>query len=44
MHSPATGKILADLILEGKTDLVDARVLAVERFAEGRLMHEPVVL
>jgi len=44
MHSPATGRMLADLILDGKTDLIDARVLALERFAESRLLREPVVL
>ena len=44
MHSPATGKILADLILKGETDLIDARLLNVERFAEGREIHETAVL
>ena len=45
MHSPATGKILADLILQGKTDVVDdASVLAFERFAKGELLHETAVL
>jgi sarcosine oxidase subunit beta len=44
MHSPATGKVLADLILDGASGLVDALVLALERFAEGRLLYEPVVL
>jgi sarcosine oxidase subunit beta len=45
MHSPATGKILADLILHGKTDVVDdASVLALERFARGELLHETAVL
>jgi sarcosine oxidase subunit beta len=44
MHSPATGKILADLILNGTSSLVDTRALSVERFAEGRLIEESVVL
>jgi sarcosine oxidase subunit beta len=44
MHSPATGKILADLILKGETDLIDARLLNFERFAEGRQIHETAVL
>jgi glycine/D-amino acid oxidase-like deaminating enzyme len=45
MHSPATGKILADLILQGKTDVVDdAGVLSFERFARGELLHETAVL
>jgi sarcosine oxidase subunit beta len=44
MHSPATGKILADLILNGASTLVDTRVLGIERFAEGRLIEETAVL
>jgi glycine/D-amino acid oxidase-like deaminating enzyme len=45
MHSPATGKILADLILQGETTVVDdASVLALERFAKGELLHETAVL
>jgi sarcosine oxidase, subunit beta len=45
MHSPATGKILADLILQGKTNVVDdVSVLSFERFARGELLHETAVL
>jgi sarcosine oxidase subunit beta len=44
MHSPATGKILSDLILTGKTDLIDATLLNCARFAEGRTIHETAVL
>jgi len=44
MHSPATGKILADLILHGHTNLIDARTLNFARFAEGRLIHESALL
>jgi len=44
MHAPATGKILSDLILTGKTDLIDATLLDLARFAEGRLIHETAVL
>jgi sarcosine oxidase subunit beta len=44
MHAPATGKILADLILTGKTDLIDASLLDLNRFAENRLIHETAVL
>jgi sarcosine oxidase subunit beta len=44
MHSPATGQILSDLILQGRSDLVDAELLGFDRFASGRLLHEPVVL
>jgi len=45
MHSPATGKILSDLILQGKTSVVDdVSVLNLERFARGELLHETAVL
>jgi sarcosine oxidase subunit beta len=45
MHSPATGKILADLILQGKTNVVDdVGVLSFERFARCELLHETAVL
>jgi sarcosine oxidase, subunit beta len=44
MHAPATGKILSDLILMGKTDLIDASSLSLSRFAEDRLIHETAVL
>jgi sarcosine oxidase subunit beta len=43
MHSPATGKILADLILTGHTDMIDAKLLDFNRFAEGRLIQETAV-
>jgi sarcosine oxidase subunit beta len=44
MHAPATGKILSDLILTGKTDLVDVSLLGFSRFAEGRMIEETAVL
>jgi sarcosine oxidase subunit beta len=45
MHAPATGKILADLIVAGKTEVVDdVSMLSVTRFAEGKLIHETAVL
>jgi sarcosine oxidase, subunit beta len=44
MHAPATGKILADLILTGRTDLVDSSMLTLSRFVEGRMMEETAVL
>ena len=44
MHAPATGKILSDLILSGRTDLIDASLLNYSRFAEGRMIHESAVL
>lgn len=44
MHAPATGKIVADLILCGRTELIDAELLSLGRFAEGRLIEETAVL
>ena len=44
MHSPATGKILSDLILTGRTELIDASLLNFSRFAEERTIHESAVL
>jgi sarcosine oxidase subunit beta len=44
MHAPATGRILSDLILSGKTDLIDASLLGFSRFAEGLTIHETAVL
>ncbi|HKD45992.1 MAG TPA: FAD-dependent oxidoreductase [Candidatus Angelobacter sp.] len=45
MHAPATGKIISDLILTGKTSVVDdVSVLGFERFARGALLHETAVL
>lgn len=44
MHSPATGRILADLILHGSTRVIDAEILSPARFAQGRLLHETAVL
>ena len=44
MHSPATGRIVSDLILRGETDIIDASVLSVRRFAEGRAIEETAVL
>src|SRR6266404_2469750 len=44
MHAPATGKILSDLILHGKTDLIDPSLLNLTRFSEGRMIEETAVL
>lgn len=45
MHAPATGKILGDLILHGKTSIVsDVSILGFERFAKGDLLHETALL
>jgi sarcosine oxidase subunit beta len=45
MHAPATGKILADLILHGKTHVVsNVETLSPARFARNELLHETAVL
>ncbi len=44
MHSPATGRILADLITHGNTEICDASLLNVDRFARGELLHETAIL
>lgn len=44
MHSPATGRILADLILRGRTDAFDITTLRPERFANGTFLQETAIL
>jgi len=44
MHSPASGRVAADLVLKGHSDLIDATQLGVERFKEGKLLEETAVL
>jgi sarcosine oxidase subunit beta len=44
MHSPASGRVASDLILNGHSDLIDATQLSVERFTEGRTLEETAVL
>ena len=44
MHSPATGRLVSELILYGKTRLLDIRPLGLERFAAGRLIEETSIL
>ena len=45
MHAPSTGRIISDLILRGKTDVVSqVETLSPARFAKGELLHETAVL
>jgi sarcosine oxidase subunit beta len=44
MHSPASGRIASELILDGESRFLDASALGVERFAGGRLLEETAVL
>ncbi len=44
MHSPATGRVMAELILNGHASLLDITPLGVERFTTGQLLHETALL
>jgi sarcosine oxidase subunit beta len=44
MHSPASGRVTADLILHGHSNLIDAAQLNIDRFATGQLLDETAVL
>lgn len=39
-HSPATGKLMSELIVDGAAKTIDISMLNFERFAEGRLIQE----
>jgi sarcosine oxidase subunit beta len=40
MHSPATGRALAEIVLDGAASFLDVSCLSYERFAKGALLHE----
>lgn len=40
MHSPATGRALSEIILEGESKFLDVSCLRIERFERGELLHE----
>lgn len=44
MHSPATGCVVAEWLLDGQPRTIDATPLRVTRFAEGRMIKETAVL
>lgn len=39
-HSPATGQVMSEIILDGASRTVDVSMLDLERFAENRLVRE----
>jgi sarcosine oxidase subunit beta len=41
-HSPAVGKVIAELITEGKAKTIDITPLSIERFKRGELIIEPM--
>jgi len=41
-HSPAVGKVISELIVDGKALTIDISSLSIERFEKGELMLEPM--
>jgi sarcosine oxidase subunit beta len=41
-HSPAVGKVISELILQGKVKTIDISSLSIERFERGELILEPM--
>jgi sarcosine oxidase subunit beta len=44
MHSPASGRMIAEMITEGASKTFDAAPLSPARFREGRIAHEMTLL
>ncbi len=40
MHSPATGRALSEIIMDGEASFLDVSCLALSRFESGELLHE----
>ncbi len=40
MHGPVSGVIMAEIILEGRSETIDVSMLDLQRFDEGRLIQE----
>jgi sarcosine oxidase, subunit beta len=40
MHSPASGRAMAEIILDGEASFLDVSCLSFERFAKGELLYE----
>jgi glycine/D-amino acid oxidase-like deaminating enzyme len=41
-HSPAVGKVISELIVDGETSTIDISSLAIDRFERGKPMLEPM--
>jgi sarcosine oxidase subunit beta len=41
-HSPAVGKVISELIVDGKATTIDISSLSIERFEKGESMLEPM--
>ena len=44
MQSPATGQVVAELVVDGAASLVDVSDLGADRFERGALLHEGTVI
>jgi sarcosine oxidase subunit beta len=44
MHSASAGRVVAEMIVKGRSESVDVSPLSLERFARGDLIHETMVL
>jgi sarcosine oxidase subunit beta len=40
MHSPATGRALSEIMLDGEASFLDVSCLSLARFSKGELLHE----
>jgi hypothetical protein len=40
MHSPAAGRGIAEILLDGKASFMDVSSLSLDRFAKGELIYE----
>ncbi len=40
MHSPAAGRALSEIILDGSASFLDVSILGLDRFAKGKMLHE----
>lgn len=41
-HSPAVGKVIAELIADGRAMTIDISPLSIERFSKGEMIQEPM--
>ncbi len=41
-HSPAVGKVISELIVDGRSSTIDISPLSIERFEKGNLILEPM--
>ncbi len=44
MHGPVAGKLMAELILDGRTTGIDITPLSPQRFREGKLIQDPITM